>query len=156
MFERILFPTDGSEAALDAADLLARSLKSSPATRVTVLVVTAPTDPESSDLSPDLVEHRNASLRRTAQRALDATAARLARGGIAYATRILEGDPVSKVIADESRHGYDLIAIGSRGMGMSEEDHHYLGSVAERVIRRAGLPVLVFPSTPRSESGPVQ
>jgi nucleotide-binding universal stress UspA family protein len=156
MFERILFPTDGSEAALSAADQLAACLKGSAMSRVTVLVVTAPTDPDLSDLSPDLVERRNAGLRRRAQRALDATAARLARQGVAYTTRILEGDPVSKSIAEEARHGYDLIAIGSRGMGMAEEDQHYLGSVAERVIRRTTLPILVFPSIPRIESGPVQ
>lgn len=156
MFERILLPTDGSHAALSAADQLANCLKGVDTPRVTVLVVTAPTDPDDSDLSVSRIQERNASLRRSAQHALDSTAARLARAGVAYTTRILEGDPVSKVVVDESKNGFDLIAIGSRGLGMDEGDQRYLGSVAERVIRRSGLPVLVFPNGPGSEPGPVQ
>lgn len=156
MFQRILLPTDGSPAALDAADQLAALLHDNKETRVTIAVVIAPTDPRSSDMEADIVERQNASMRRSAQRALDATAARIAKAGVRHTTRLLEGDPVSKVIVHEARTGYDLIAMGSRGMGMDEQDHHYIGSVAERVIRRAGLPVLVFPSLPPPQEAPIE
>jgi nucleotide-binding universal stress UspA family protein len=156
MFERILFPTDGSAAALAAADQLAGLLKNKPDTRVTIAVVISPTRPDASDIEPDIIVRQNAAMRRSGQKAVDATAARLSRHGIPHTTRIIEGDPVSKAIVHEAHSGYDLIAIGSRGMSMDEEDHHYIGSVAERVIRRSGLPVLVFPSRPGQPDTPVE
>jgi nucleotide-binding universal stress UspA family protein len=156
MFKRILFPTDGSAAALAAADQLAELLRSNHDTRVTIAVVIAPTNPDASDIEPDIIVRQNAAMRRTGQRAVDSSAARLARAGVPHTTRILEGDPVSKAIVREAQAGYDLIAIGSRGMSMDEEDHHYIGSVAERVIRRSGLPVLVFPSRPTPPDTPVE
>jgi nucleotide-binding universal stress UspA family protein len=59
-------------------------------------------------------------------------------------TRPVWGSPAA-AIAAEADAGYDLIVMGSRGMGRAPLDRHLLGSVAERVLRRTRCPVLIIP-----------
>ncbi len=54
-------------------------------------------------------------------------------------TKVLEGNP-AEVIIEESKN-YDLIVIGKHNQ--SAVEHFFLGSVAEKVIRRAECSVLV-------------
>jgi len=52
------------------------------------------------------------------------------------------GEPVSKILEIAARGGHDLIVMGTHGRtGIA---HDYLGSIAEKVIRRAPCPVLTY------------
>lgn len=52
------------------------------------------------------------------------------------------GEPVPRILEVAARGGYDLIIMGTHGRtGMA---HDYLGSVAEKVVRRAPCPVLTY------------
>ena len=52
------------------------------------------------------------------------------------------GDPASEIVAAARQHGADLIALATHGRtGLRQL---LMGSVAERVLRRAPLPVLVM------------
>jgi nucleotide-binding universal stress UspA family protein len=147
MFKEILLPTDGSAAALHAAENIAGLTGSTRDTRVTVVVVTLPLDTRETDLDIEFIEAHNARMCHQAECALKATSDILEEQGIAHTAKVLQGNPVSAVIAKEAlAGGYDLIAMSSRGMGMQHDNLHYMGSVTEHVIRRVSIPVLVFPA----------
>jgi len=146
MLRNILLPTDGSGSALLAAETLAELIGASSEARVTIVVAIEPLSVETTDYDADIIDRQNAKMREKAQAALDATSRVFARKSIAFETKIVEGDPVSAALALEAETGqYDIIAMGSRGLGMQKNNLNYLGSVTEHVIRRVGIPVLVIP-----------
>lgn len=146
MFQRILFPTDGSAASLEAAGAVARLAGAQGRLSVAVVVVIAPLCAEKSDRPTDFIEPHNAWLRREAQAAADRAVAALRASGAICTTKILEGSPVSAVLAKEAASGeYDLLVMSSRGLGRQHDALRYLGSVTEHVIRRVSIPVLVAP-----------
>jgi len=56
--------------------------------------------------------------------------------------RIVEGDPSEAILFAEAYERADLIILGTRGLGGSSR--LTLGSVAERILRRASVPVLTI------------
>jgi len=80
----------------------------------------------------------HSAFERDARAVLDAAAARVA--GVDPATVILGGRAADALLAYARDHDVDLIAIGTRGSGLSEA---VLGSVAERLIREPGVLLLV-------------
>lgn len=146
MLRKILVPTDGSHAALEAARVVGNLAEGAGNLHATVVVVIAPYTQTDTDFDPAYVEQRNRLMRQNAQEALKKTADLLTCKGLICMTKIIEGDPVSAALAHEARAGgYDLIAMSSRGMGKQKDSLHYLGSVTEHLIRRCDLPVLVVP-----------
>jgi nucleotide-binding universal stress UspA family protein len=58
------------------------------------------------------------------------------------ARRVLRhGDPCDEIVREAEHAGVDLIVLGRHSRGT--RNHRFLGSVAERVLRRAPCPVLV-------------
>jgi nucleotide-binding universal stress UspA family protein len=65
-------------------------------------------------------------------------------GGLEVAVDVVAADNVAKAIVDyASGHGADLIALSTHGR--SGLRRVLLGSVSEEVLRRAHVPVLLFP-----------
>lgn len=62
-------------------------------------------------------------------------------------TTSLHGAPAREIVAHAEKTGSDLIVVGTHGRGGVA--HAVLGSVAERVVQKAGRPVLVVPVTGR-------
>jgi universal stress protein A len=61
--------------------------------------------------------------------------------------KALLGDPSSCILAEAVRGNYELVIIGTHGRtGLA---HLALGSVAEKVLRRCPVPVLVVPCVAR-------
>ena len=58
-------------------------------------------------------------------------------------TRVLIGDPVVKIVELGKQLNADVIVIGSHSKGALE--HAFLGSVAEKVLKKANRPVFVIP-----------
>ncbi len=56
---------------------------------------------------------------------------------------VLHGPPVVRLLEAADRLGVDLMVLGSHGKGRLQ--HAFLGSVAEKVLRRSRHPVLVVP-----------
>lgn len=54
--------------------------------------------------------------------------------------RTVVGHPVVEILRDAKEHDVDLIVMGTHGRGPLE--HMVMGSVAERIVRRAHCPVL--------------
>jgi nucleotide-binding universal stress UspA family protein len=149
-FRRILVPIDfstPSDLALERAIELATAL----AARIELLHVWAspefvPIDSSLTIATPggekiNLTEY----LRRQADKSLDELLASLQKRGIHGVTgRAVMGDPADEIVAASKTH--DLVVMGTHGRRAIA--HLFLGSVAERVVRRASCPVL----TVRSEA----
>jgi nucleotide-binding universal stress UspA family protein len=56
-------------------------------------------------------------------------------------TKLLEGRPSNRIIETAKEGGFDLIVMGSRGLGCIKQ--FFLGSVSDRVADEAPCPVLI-------------
>jgi nucleotide-binding universal stress UspA family protein len=56
-------------------------------------------------------------------------------------TRLLRGRPADEIVRLAKEEGFDIIVLGSRGLGGTEE--LFLGSVSDRVADKAECPVLI-------------
>jgi nucleotide-binding universal stress UspA family protein len=75
------------------------------------------------------------------QAGLDAAAAKARAAGIAAVeTALVEGTAWHEIVATADARQCDLIALGTHGRGVLA--HALLGSVAEKVVRKANCPVL--------------
>lgn len=62
--------------------------------------------------------------------------------GLTYTVVETMGNPAMQII-DESKKGYDLVIMGSRGLGSVEG--FLLGSVTSRVTHHVRVPILIIP-----------
>ena len=153
--ERILCPTDYSdfsERALEQAVRLARWFYAS----VTVVHVVAPTPWAASPdrgfiaIPGDLLHVQ----RQEEEEALERFVAPYRGKGVAIHTRLIEGDASRAIQALALELPADLVVIGTHGRGGFE--HLVLGSVTEKVLRRATCPVLtVGIGTPTAIAAPL-
>jgi nucleotide-binding universal stress UspA family protein len=113
----IVFAWDGSEEALEAA---APAADVAAARNATVLLV-----------------HAGKSLPSLLPTALKIFAAR----GAACRTRLLSGEPASAILAAVEEEKADLLALTTTGK--TKRDQIFFGSVAEEILGKAELPLLV-------------
>ena len=137
MFKTVLFPIDQTRESREAADTVVNIVKTYGSRLVIVSVLEAPVEGEESPpadrmTSPETV----AELLKTAQ-------AMFAQQGIEAQTVEREGRPAFMIcdVADEI--GADLIIMGCRGIGLTEEGA--ADSVSNRVINLSPCPVLIVP-----------
>jgi nucleotide-binding universal stress UspA family protein len=144
---RILVPVDGSELSLRAAEAAAE-LAARMGASVTLLTAVEPPVVAAEYVSEAVLQQLRQGVEQALQALLDQAAARVRPLQPQVETRLVSGSPAT-TIATEAAAGYDLIVMGSRGMGLAPADRHLLGSVAEGVLRRTRCPVLVIPDPPR-------
>jgi nucleotide-binding universal stress UspA family protein len=63
--------------------------------------------------------------------------------GVSYESAVVEGHPSSEIISYAKKAGMSVIIIGA--VGRTGLDKFLLGSVAEKVVRNSGIPVLTVP-----------
>ena len=147
MFKDILVPVDGS-APSDAAVKLAAKVAAGEHAKVTFAHVVeigklaAMAAPSSLDPAFALDAARTAGEELLARAKASAASAHLK-----VATILLEGDTVEALLDLTRSQTFDLIIVGSHGRGGISRA--ILGSVAEGILRRASIPVLVT-HAPRS------
>jgi len=138
MYDTILIPTDGSDAATTAARYGLTLAERFDAT-VHVLSVVDP-DRFATDAVgdvDDLVRRQSDRFERRARDAVDRVAAASARP---VETHVVEGRPATVLAAAIDDYDADLVAMGTHGR--SGVDRYLLGSLAERTLRTAHVPVL--------------
>lgn len=139
MYATILVPTDGSAPATAAAE---HALDLAAATGAAVHLLSVV---DTADLGlttpPDIeLEEVRSSIRSAAERAVADLADRADERGIGATTAIRVGDPSQEILDAGEAMGADLVVMGTHGRtGLA---HVLLGSTAERVVRRATVPVL--------------
>lgn len=89
--------------------------------------------------------------RRQAEQDLAAAGTRAREAGIGADTALIGGYPGREILAVAREQDIDLIVLGSHGRGGVE--HLLLGSVAEKVLRKAPCPVMVVPAAATPERG---
>ncbi len=137
MYERILFPTDGSEVASTAFEYVLDLAADTGAT-VHVLNVADTTRDSISRIGEDVVD----ILEREGERIVESAADRAAGRGVEVVTDVRQGQPARAIVEYADHYDVDLVAMatgGREGVGQ-----HLLGSVTERVVRTASVPVLTL------------
>jgi nucleotide-binding universal stress UspA family protein len=145
-FTKILAATDFSDDsnhALSYAEEMARRF----AAEIVVMHVDQPLAPVMvSELGPGLdvaAMNRIAEEQRLlAQRELDQLTARLRDSGLKSRGMLKVGAPFLEIVTAAQNDGVDLIVLGTHGR--SGLAHVLMGSVAERVVRKAHCPVLTI------------
>lgn len=145
MYQKILVPIDGSPTAQRALDEAVR-LASKLGSEIDLIFVV-----DNSDMLYSVGYYDPATLRQEqvafGHKTLDAVAAGLAASGIAHTTHVIEepvavGDVSGTILDCAARFGAELILLGTHGRrGMRRL---VMGSVAEGVVRKATLPVLLI------------
>jgi nucleotide-binding universal stress UspA family protein len=88
--------------------------------------------------------------RRQADLEMRAAHERARVAGLVVDAMVRGGSPAREILA-EARQGVDLIVLGTHGRGGME--HLLLGSVAEKVLRKATCPVMVVPAAADADRG---
>ncbi|MCH9664103.1 MAG: universal stress protein [Gammaproteobacteria bacterium] len=134
--KKILVPLDGSANALRGLDVAIHMARESHAT-ITGLYVLGMVKPRTNDpitpLEKILLGH--------AQKIMKKAKLRAARQGILFFDIVSYGDNGKRIIDIAQRKNFDLIVIGSRGMGAAKEI--FLGSTSNYVLHKSKMPVLI-------------
>ncbi|MFB6094731.1 MAG: universal stress protein [Halanaeroarchaeum sp.] len=138
LYERILVPTDGSDATeraiRESVDLAAEHGATIHALYVINTASFASIPTESS------VEGVSEMLEREGAAALDAVEAIASDRGVPVERVQLDGSPAREIVRYAEEADCDLVVMGTHGRGGI--DRLLLGSVAERVVRSSSVPVL--------------
>ncbi|HOJ13076.1 MAG TPA: universal stress protein [Deltaproteobacteria bacterium] len=143
MFEKVLFPTDFSDVATKALQYV-KELRQAGTREVTVLHVV---DQANLDLLGtysavgDLVNLEREILKRASDE-VGFVANELRQCGFTVNERVMQGSPVRLILRLAEEENPSLIVVGSHGKSNLEE--MLMGSVSEKVVRKARHPVLVI------------
>ncbi|MBI2162012.1 MAG: universal stress protein [Candidatus Rokubacteria bacterium] len=146
----VLVPLDGSRLA-ERALAAARQLVAHDESVLVLLQVVAPVNPVHLDRVVRTGPGRTlAARRRRAGRYLEKVRERLARRGVRARIRVRAGDPATEILRAAPAERAGLIAMSTHGR--TGVRRVLLGSVAEAVVRRAPLPVLLVRGAARRAS----
>jgi nucleotide-binding universal stress UspA family protein len=139
MYKRILLPLDGSALAEQAlAHAVAQAERFE--TDLILLRVLEPLAEQTGVWKP-AIEQAEEETRALAQEYLERVAASVQEHSIPAQTIIIEGRPHTKIAEYAEANQVDLIVMCTRGQsGLSR---WLMGSVADRVVRGADVPVLL-------------
>jgi nucleotide-binding universal stress UspA family protein len=133
-FKKILMCIDGSKCANDAADYAGEIALMFDAEVVLLYVYKPP------ETTRDLPAHGH---RVEAERTLDTAKLMMNERGIRHQEMVeLDSNPANLILKESSK-GYDLIVMGSRGVGAMEG--YLFGSVISKVVHHSKVPTLIIP-----------
>lgn len=140
MFTNVLVPVDGSDnsyRALDEALLLSQKLGSN-ITVVNVMEQVPITHIESEKLLSELLE----AYRKENQEILSKCSKIASEKGISIKTLLLQGNPASVILDYCKKENFDLVIMGSRGLGKFKQ--LILGSVSNKIVHHCQCAVLLI------------
>jgi len=137
IWKKILVPLDGSRNSfrgLDTAIYLARQTHA-PLTGIFVF------PPTKSVFQP--IRYDRKIMQKEGNRIMGEAKIRAAQKGIMFRHKITSGNPGPEIVnvVNSKRNMFDLVVIGSRGLGGAKE--LFFGSVANHVLHKSKIPVLV-------------
>jgi len=138
MFKTVLFHVDQSREAREAAEMVIQIVKNYSARLIILSVLEAPTPEGDESPAPEKMTSADA-----VAQLLKSAQSMFAQQGIEAETIEREGKPAFTIcdVADEI--GADLIVMGCRGTGLTEEGA--ADSVTNRVINLSPCPILIVP-----------
>ncbi|MGD2247389.1 MAG: universal stress protein [Candidatus Methanofastidiosia archaeon] len=143
MYKKILIATDGSDHSEEAEKhglTLAKQLGAA----VTALYVVEAAHPSRSIVSPPslMMEEHLEEMEKKGKEIVEKVAQKGEDMGVEVDPMVVDGHPANQIIK-HSAHS-DLVVMGT--LGVSGFSHLLMGSVAEKVVRHAPVPVLVVRS----------
>ncbi|GAB6157778.1 universal stress protein [Desulfotomaculum varum] len=144
MYKKILVPLDGSDRARKALSH-AVELAAKLAAKITLMHVVPSLPPYVNTAVDRLGQAQQAivdELMRNGKELLDQYISMVSNKNIAVDTFIVMGQPADEILEKARAENYDLIILGSRGLG--EIKGYLMGSVSNRVSRHASCPVLII------------
>jgi nucleotide-binding universal stress UspA family protein len=148
VYKRILLPLDGSslaEKALPHALAQAECF----AAELILLRVVEPILPTETVVPREAIRRAEERTKALAQDYLERVAAQVRERGIPVQTVTIEGFPRKQIVQFAEENQIDLIVLCTRGR--SGISRWLMGSVADRVVRGASVPVLLV-QTGRAEA----
>ncbi|MDD3248253.1 MAG: universal stress protein [Methanosarcina sp.] len=139
-YRKILIATDGSESARKAADAAIELARLSGAKIHAVYVI----DRSIYSSVPEDLEWKEAmyaQFRELGGEAVSYVEKTAKNAGLEVESALLEGHPAEEIVNFAEKNGVDLIIVGS--LGKSGIERFLIGSVSEKVVRNAKVPVLV-------------
>lgn len=144
LYTDVLVPTDGSEAASVAVDHALTVAAAHGATIHGLFVIDSRiTMAADQDMRDQLTER----LHDTGQDAVEEIVDRATELGLEASGAVERGTPWKVIRSHAEDQGIDLIVIGTTGK-TPREKRMRMGSVSERVVDDAQIPVLVVPNLP--------
>ena len=140
LYRKILIATDGSESARKAADSAIELARLSGAKIYAVYVI----DRSIYSSVPEDLEWEEAmyaQFRELGEEAVSYVEKTARDAGLQVEPTLLEGHPAEEILNFAEKNGVDLIIVGS--LGKSGVERFLIGSVSEKVVRSAKVPVLV-------------
>ncbi|MEF8814739.1 MAG: universal stress protein [Halovenus sp.] len=137
MFERILFPTDGSEAASTVFDHVLDVAENHDAT-LHILNVADTTRDSVTRIQGRVID----VLEREGEQIVEEAAERAGNRGVSVVTDVRQGDVPETITAYAAECDIDLVAMSTQGR--TGLDRLLLGSTAEGVLRQTTVPVLTL------------
>lgn len=140
ILKKILIATDGSETAEKAADF-GIQIAGLSGTKVYAVYVIDTTPYYSIPLDEIWSKDVYAQLEEMGHQATSYVEKIAKAAGMETESIVLKGDPAEKIVNFAEEHNVDMIIVGSLGKGKFER--LVIGSVSEKVVRHAKVPVLV-------------
>ena len=142
MYSKVLVPLDGSEVAECALNHTQAIVRGCNIVDVVLLRVIGHTASYRESFAAMVDVERVEAEERTAARAyLDATVKQLAESGLSVQADMVNGDAAEAIVDYADKNGVDLIVMATHGR--SGVRRWAMGSVADRVVRHARVPVLL-------------
>ncbi len=134
--KKILVPLDGSSNSFRGLDVAIQMARQCHAT-LTGLYVAGIVKPGISEP----VTPQEKILLKHAQKIMKKAKLKAAKKGILFFDRVSYGDEEKRIVDVAEKKNFDLIVIGSRGMGAAKEI--FLGSTSNYVLHKSKKPVLI-------------
>ena len=140
-----MLPVDGSEPALEAVRHALNLLHAGLNASFVLATVEEPIYLYEMILppGPDVLERFSTAV---GTQALAGAEALFKAAGVSFEREIASGDPAQSIIDVASRGGCDAIIMGARGLGALRGA--LLGSVSQRVVQNAPMPVTIVKHLP--------
>lgn len=146
MFDRILIPTDGSEAVGSAVEMALDLAEIHEATLHVLFIVDQPTSISGTGEGFSGLDNLLDALEEEGHETTDALREEAEARGIETETAVRHGNPSDDIIGYANENDVGLIVMGTHGRtGIKRA---LLGSVTEDVVRHSDIPVLTVHRDP--------
>lgn len=143
MFTNVLVPTDGTEHSQRA---LEKAIGLAEAFDATVHVLSVGPEHGGETTQDQLRSDPDSE----ARRAVDEARERLTDAGVQSEGAVVDGEPHEEILRYTDEHDVDAIVMGTHGR--TGVKHALFGSVAEKTVQNAHVPVMTVPPAEKESS----
>jgi len=139
---KVLLPVDGSESSMKSVDWAVKMAQQNLVFKVTLLTVMNPFSEKSYEKNFVFDEVYYTKIYEvTRKQALEKAQEQFRSNGLEVEGVIMHGDPAFTIIQYVNNNDIDMVLMGSRGIGQSD---NILGSVSYRVLIKVQVPVIII------------